>query len=173
MKADWSSTWKSSKQQRKQRKHQYNAPAHIKRKFISSHLDKKLKAKIGKRAVQLRKGDEVKIMRGKHKGVKGNVERIDIKNGKIYIEGKARETVAGNKVLIPFNASNVLVTSLKEGDKMRFGKGEKGAVKVGSRQPDAGAPKEKKEEKIEEKKLKTAEKKKPEKKKPQKKEEKS
>ena len=48
MKKKFSESWKSSKQVRKQRKYRYNAPLHIKQKFVNVHLAKELRKKYKK-----------------------------------------------------------------------------------------------------------------------------
>ena len=65
MKAEFNKMWKSSKQPRKQVKFRANAPNHIKKTFMGATLDKELRKKYGMRSIEVRKGDEVKIMRGK------------------------------------------------------------------------------------------------------------
>jgi len=153
MKAQWSQEWKGSKQPRKQRKYRYNAPKHTRRRFVSAHLDKKLREKTGKRAVSLRRGDEVKIMRGKRRGIKGKVDTINLISGRVFVEGQTRETVAGNKVPLSVEPSNLLVLSLAGGDKRRF-KSEKArtAMREEKMAPKKEKPKvEEKEEKAKKK----------------------
>lgn len=87
MKKEFSKNWKSSKQPRKQRKYLANAPLHIRRKFISANLSKDLRKNHKKRSISLRKGDVVKIKRGKFKGKQGKVTEIIIKNSKIIVDG--------------------------------------------------------------------------------------
>ena len=116
---EWSNKWITSKQPRKQRKYRYNAPMHVRQKFISAHLSEVLRKRFGKRSLNLKKGDEVKIMRGKDKGFKGKVERIDLKTSKIYIDGLNVKKVDGSEVLKPINPSNLLITESKMEDKMR------------------------------------------------------
>ena len=75
MKKKFSKKWKASGKARKQRKYVANAPLHIKKKFLSANLSKELRKKYG-RSLQIRKGDSVKVMRGKFKGKTGkNRER--------------------------------------------------------------------------------------------------
>ena len=119
MKKDFSLSWKSSKQPRKQRKYRYNAPLHIKKKFVRSHLSKELREKYKKRTVGLKKGDKVKIMRGKFKGKTGKVERIDVKRSRVYITGMEIIKKDGTKVLFPFEPSNLMITELNIDDKKR------------------------------------------------------
>ena len=47
-------SWKASKQPRKQRKYRYNAPIQTLGKMLSSHLSKELRTKIGKRSMPIR-----------------------------------------------------------------------------------------------------------------------
>jgi len=119
MKKKWSKKWVSSKQPRKQRKYRYNAPLHIRHKLISAHLSKELRERFKKRSVPLRKGDEIMVMVGEHKGFKGNVERVDTKKYKVYIEGLTVKKVDGSEVLIPIDPSNLMITKLNLDDKMR------------------------------------------------------
>ena len=119
MKKAWSSKWKASSQPRKQRKYRYNAPLHIRRKFLSAHLSRELRKQFGKRSVGLRKGDEVTVMKGSFRGFKGNVERVDISKTKVYIDGMKRKKSDGSEVQVPIHPSNVMITKLTLEDKMR------------------------------------------------------
>ena len=80
MKKIFSTSWKSSKQPRKQRKYVYNAPNHIKKKLVSTTLSKELRKNYGKRNVPIRKGDKIKVLRGQFKGKTGEVTKVDLKN---------------------------------------------------------------------------------------------
>lgn len=122
MKKKFSTKWKASKQPRKQRKFLANAPLHIKKKMLSSNLSKDLKKKWKKRNVSLRKGDLVKIMRGKFKKKQGKITEIKMKTGKIYIEGIQKKKQDGSKVNIPLKASNLQIIELNMDDKKRMKK---------------------------------------------------
>jgi large subunit ribosomal protein L24 len=115
----WSNKWVASKQPRKQRKYRYNAPLHVRQKFVSAHLSEALRNRFGRRSLQLRKGDEVKVLRGSGKGFKGKVERIDLKKAKIYIEGFSVKKTDGSEVLKPAEPSNLIITEPKMDDKRR------------------------------------------------------
>jgi large subunit ribosomal protein L24 len=119
MKSTFSSTWKGSKQPRKQRKYRYNAPAHIKKKFVSVTLSKELRTKYKKRNVTVVKGDKVKVLRGQYKGKIGEVERVDMRNTKIIIQGVENTRKDGTKTPYPTNPSNLMITELKIEDKKR------------------------------------------------------
>lgn len=116
---DWSSSWKGSIQPRKQRKYVANAPMHVRRKFVSVHLDKKLREQYKIRAFPVRKGDTVKILRGSRKGLQGKVASVSLSRGVVYIEGQTRESISGKKILVPFNPSNLMIIELKLDDKKR------------------------------------------------------
>lgn len=126
MKKKWSSSWIGSVQPRKQRKYRYNAPLHIRRKFLSAHLSKELREKFGKRAVPLRKGDEVEVMRGEFKGFKGIVEKINLKKIKIYIDGLKVKKADGSEVSRPIRPSNLRIIKLNLDDKKRLASLERG-----------------------------------------------
>ena len=86
----WSRKWIASKKPKKQRKYRLNAPNHIKRKFMSAHLSEELMQRFSKRAVPLRRGDEVQVMRGGARGVIGVVDKVDIKKSKVYLDTVTR-----------------------------------------------------------------------------------
>lgn len=119
MKKEFSKKWIGSKQPRKQRKFLANAPLHIKRKFLSANLSKELRKKYSTRNLPLKKGDTVKIMRGKHKKKQGKVIDVKIKLLKIYIEGIQVKKQDGSKVPIALRPSNLQIIELNLEDKKR------------------------------------------------------
>lgn len=119
MKREFSPYWKTSTQTRKQRKYIANAPLHIRQKLVSVHLSKDLRKQLRKRSLSVRKGDEVKVIRGSKKGIKGKVADVKLKSLTIFIEGQVREKVSGRKVPIGFRPSNLQLTDVKLSDKKR------------------------------------------------------
>ena len=119
MKKRFSSSWKSSKKPKKQRKYRYNAPLHIKQKFIHAHLSKELRKKYKTRRLGLKKGDKVTLLRGQFKKHTGNVERVDLKKTKVYVSGIEIAKKDGTKTTYPIDPSNILITELNLDDKMR------------------------------------------------------
>jgi len=119
MESKFNPTWKSSTQPRKQRKYLANAPLHIRQKLVSAHLSKDLRKQYGKRSLPLRKGDEVKVVRGSQSGLKAKVSQVDLNYLRVYLEGQLREKVGGKKSPIPFRPSNLLITEAKLTDKKR------------------------------------------------------
>jgi len=122
MKRKFSTKWKSSKQPRKQRKYLANAPLHIRKKFVSVSLSKELRKKHGKRNVPVRKGDVVKITKGKFKKKQGKVTKVELKKSKIIVEGIQIKKTDGSKVNAPLKAPNLQIVELNLEDKKRMKK---------------------------------------------------
>ena len=78
-----------SSKARNQRKMRANAPAHIKRKMLSSHLSADLQKEYGKRSARVCLGDTVMVLRGGEdiRGVEGKVIGVMTDEGRITIEG--------------------------------------------------------------------------------------
>ena len=119
MKKEFSKHWISSKQPRKQRKFVANAPLHVRKKFVSANLSKELRKKHEKRNIPLRKGDVVKIMRGKFKGKRGKVTLVELKKLKINVEGIQVKKRDGSKVNIALKPSNLQIVELYLDDRKR------------------------------------------------------
>ena len=118
----FSKDWVNSTQTRKQRKYRYNAPLHIKHKFLSANLSKALQKDHNQRNITLRKGDEVKVMTGQFKGKVAKITRVSISRTKIYLEGVGINKADGSLALYPINPSNLQVVSLNLDDKKRLEK---------------------------------------------------
>ena len=112
---------KPVKAPRKQRKRLYNAPAHLRHKFMAAPLSRELTLSKGVKALPVRKGDTVRVMRGDHKGFEGKVSRVDLKRYRIFIEGLTREKVDGTNIFVSVHPSKVVIRNLKLDDKWRKG----------------------------------------------------
>lgn len=119
MKKEWSSSWSSSVQPRKQRKYRHNAPLHVRHKFLSAGLSPELRRRFKKRSMPIRKGDEVEVMRGSVKGLRGTVNRTDLSKSKVYVEEIKIKKVDGSEINRPLQPSNVRIVRLNLDDKMR------------------------------------------------------
>lgn len=108
-----------SNQPRKQRKARYNAPLHIKQKYMGAPLSKDLREKYGTRSANVIVGDTVKVMRGDHAGTTGIVEAISLKYGTLVVEGVSVSKADGTEVARPVYPSNVVITSLEMKDDRR------------------------------------------------------
>jgi large subunit ribosomal protein L24 len=119
MKKEWSPRWLSSTQPRRQRKYRHNAPLHVRQGFVSANLSPELRKRFARRSMQLRKGDEARVMRGSLKGRNGTIDRIDLSRGRVYIDEIKVKKVDGSEVPRPLQPSNLMITKLKLDDKRR------------------------------------------------------
>lgn len=119
MKQTFSKKWKASKQPRKQRKYRANAPKHIKRKFLSATLSKPLRKKYNKRSIRLRKGDQIKVLRGQFRKKEGKIVNILLEKCRVHIDSVQHLKKDGSKTFYPIHASNLMVLELDTSDKFR------------------------------------------------------
>merc|ERR1712026_477923 len=99
---------------RKQRKRQFSAPSHIRRKLMSAPLSKDLRQKYGVRSMPIRKDDEVQVLRGHYKGQQvGKVVQCYRKKFVVYIERIQREKANGATVYVGIHPSKVSIVKLK------------------------------------------------------------
>jgi len=113
---DFSNEWKSSKNPRKQRKYRFNAPLHIKHGFMNAHLSKELRGRYSKRSIGLRKGDKVRIMRGKFRKHEGKIEKIELRKARVFVSGVEITKKDGTKKLLALHPSNIMITELNLDD---------------------------------------------------------
>lgn len=104
---------------KKQRRMLFQAPDHIRYKHFAAPLSPELKASHGAKAVPVRSGDTVHIMRGDYKGFEGKITRVDRKKYRIYVEGLKREKADGTTIFVPIHPSKVMITDLNLEDKWR------------------------------------------------------
>jgi large subunit ribosomal protein L24 len=90
----------------------------MRHKMMAAPLAPNLVSK-GAKALPVRKGDTVRIMRGDHIGFEGKVNRVDLKNYRIFLEGLTREKVDGTNIFVPVHPSKVMIKNLKLDDKWR------------------------------------------------------
>lgn len=121
-----------SSKARNQRKMRANAPAHIKRKMLSSHLSADLQKEYGKRSARVCLGDTVMVLRGGEdiRGVEGKVIGVMTDEGRITIEGVTINQADNTAVARPIHASNVVIIKLNlddawRKDALKRGKGAK------------------------------------------------
>lgn len=110
-----------SSKPRKQRLFRYNAPNHARQKFVHAHIAKELAAKLGakKRNIGVRRGDTVRVMSGKSRGKSGKVSAVDLRRAVLFIEGISRKNAKGKELQVPISVSNVYITDMDMGDKLR------------------------------------------------------
>ena len=74
-----------SEKRRNNRKKHYNADSNKKRIIMSSRIDKSFRKNYSPTTMPVRKGDEVKIMRGIQKGKSGKIVQCSRKGIFIYV----------------------------------------------------------------------------------------
>ena len=112
----------ASSKARVQRKRQANAPAHVKRKMVSSHLSDALREKYGVRTARVCKGDTVVILRGNEdiRDIEGKVLDVFIDTGRVSIEGITINQADGTATVRPIHASNLVIVKLNDEDAWRM-----------------------------------------------------
>ncbi len=115
---------------KKRKKQIKRIPSKLAMKALNSNLSKSLKEKYKIRTFSLRKGDEVKVVRGNFKGSEGKVEEIKPKKEKVFISNVEIEKQDGTKAKVPIHNSNLIIKSLNLDDKLRRKKIESKTKKV-------------------------------------------
>ena len=117
--SQFSKAWKRSIKPSKQRKYLYEAPLHIKQKLFHAHLSTELRKKYGRRGTQVRRGDTVKVMRGKFVQRQGKASQASLKQQRVFVEGIEIIKKDGTKIPYPLHPSNLLIVDLELSDKKR------------------------------------------------------
>ena len=112
----------NSSKPKKQRKQHYTKALHTLQKELSMHLSKELRKNLGRRNLEARKEDTVKVMRGSEKfvGKQGKITLIKRKKRQVFIEGITRKKIDGTEIQVPFKPSNLLLVTIDEKDERRF-----------------------------------------------------
>ena len=105
-------THKVSSSRRVQRKYALGAPSSVKRKLMSCHLAKTLRDQYKLRSLPIKRGDEVKILKGKSKGKSGKVVQVYRKRNCIYVDKVQREKQNGQTVFLPIKPCYCVVEKL-------------------------------------------------------------
>ncbi len=114
-----------SSKPRKQRKRQIEAPLHQRKKMVRGHLAPKYLEAGKKRSLTIIMGDQVRIMRGEHKGEEGKVENVNLKNLTITIEGVTQAKADESQSARMIHASNIMIIKPDMSDRrrlMKFGR---------------------------------------------------
>jgi len=115
----WSKSWKNSRKPSKQRKYRRNAPLHQRHKLLKAKLSDKWQDKLSFSSLPLREGDQVKVMRGDHRGERGEVAKVDYDDLTVELEDLKREKVDGSDVKIALQPSNLVITRPNLDDELR------------------------------------------------------
>lgn len=106
-------------QPRRQRKLRYDAPLHMRQKYLGAPLSKELREEYKRRTFTVRSGDTVKVLTGDFKGTEGHVSLVNLKKGIIAVDGVISVKADGTEVPRPVQPSNVVITKLDLSDKKR------------------------------------------------------
>jgi large subunit ribosomal protein L24 len=79
---------------------------------MSVTLSKELREQYDRRSIPLRSGDTVKVMRGDFKEHEGKVEKVDLKNYRVLVEGVSVQKPDGNQVYHSVHPSNLMIVEL-------------------------------------------------------------
>jgi large subunit ribosomal protein L24 len=112
----------ASAKPRLQRKRLYQATVDRRHRFLGAHIDPDLagKSKLRlPRALPVRSGDVVRIMRGSFRGKEGKIVSVDSKHGTAVIEGITIEKTDEKKVPRPIHASNLMIIKMDDTDPWR------------------------------------------------------
>ncbi len=96
-------------QPRKQRKALFQSRISSLKKNVSVHYSKELRAKHKKRSAAVKKADKVRVIRGDHKKREGKVIDVDVKAGKIYVEGIINKKQGGKEIPAAIEPSNCIL----------------------------------------------------------------
>ncbi len=108
-----------TRQPRKQRKRQAQAPLHERHRQVRATLSDDLREEYGTRSVRVNAGDTVEVLRGDAAGETGEVLAVDLKAATVSVEGVTIEKADGEEVPRPLDASNLRVTDLDLADDRR------------------------------------------------------
>merc|ERR1712224_347843 len=99
---------------RTQRRNQFQAASHQRRKIMSASLSKELRGQYNVRSMPLVKDDEVKIVRGHFKGEQtGKIISVYRKKYVVHVERISREKANGQTTHIGLHPSNLVITKMK------------------------------------------------------------
>ena len=84
------------------------------KKSFSRSLTKTLRDEHKLRALPIKRGDEVKILKGKWKGKKGKVVQVYRRRSVIYVDKITREKQNGQSVFCPLKPSYCVIEKLLE-----------------------------------------------------------
>lgn len=105
-------SFKISSKRRTNRKNFYEADSNQRRIFMSSKLEKNLREINKLKTIPLRKGDEVKILRGDNKGKIGKIVQLSRKENFIFINTVTYKKTKGDENYLPIHPSNVEILNL-------------------------------------------------------------
>ena len=105
-------THQVASKRRAQRKLQLLAPSSIKRKLMNCHLAKSLRDQYKIRSLPVKRGDDVKILKGKAKGKTAKVVQVYRRRNVIYVDKVNREKQNGQSIFLPIKPCYCVIEKL-------------------------------------------------------------
>ncbi len=98
-----------------ERKIYFTEKLHKRKNRLHVHLSKDLrgKLKVKKRAILVRQGDTVRVMRGPGKGKEAKVGNVNVIKRKVQVEGVVVKNLRGKEVPVSLEPSNLLLIALE------------------------------------------------------------
>lgn len=109
----------SPKSPRKQRRMIHKSPIHANKRLLKVHLDEFLQEEYGLRALVVKKGDLVRIMRGQFRDTEGTVIRVDYAHARVYLDSASITKADGKEVNVPVHPSNLMLVKLEIDDERK------------------------------------------------------
>jgi large subunit ribosomal protein L24 len=108
-----------TKSPRKQRRRIRNASLHERKNLLKCRLDEFLQEEYGLRALVVKKGDLVKIMRGQFRDTEGKVTAVSYKKGRVYLDNATLTKADGKETSVPIHPSNLMLVKLELDDERK------------------------------------------------------
>jgi large subunit ribosomal protein L24 len=86
---------------------------------FGSHLSKELRKKHGTRSISVRRGDRVKVLRGRFKDTESKVERAFPRKGIVHLEKAKTKKADGSEIYFPIHMTNIIIIDIDLSDPMR------------------------------------------------------
>jgi large subunit ribosomal protein L24 len=109
----------SPKAPRKQRRIVHEAPLHANKRRLKCHLDEFLQEEYGLRALVVKTGDLVRILRGQFRDTEGKVIRVDYADARVYLDSASITKSDGKEVNVPVHPSNLMLVKLELDDERK------------------------------------------------------
>lgn len=110
--------------------------------MLHAHLSRELRASMGRRSVLAAKGDAVKVLKGRFKGVSGKITGVSVKGGLVSVENLVAKKQSGKQVPARLRPNQFVITEIASQRKIKAGgkKGKQGVeAKTGAPAPYAEA----------------------------------
>jgi large subunit ribosomal protein L24 len=104
---------------RKQRRFHFNAPASVRRRWLSAPLSRELRARYGRRQLPVRKGDTVLVRSGSYVGREERVAKVDTRTGTIILDNVTLKKADQKLKVLPLRPAHLLLTRLNLSDPWR------------------------------------------------------